>query len=113
MTFDPTLCTPPASLPSSDGAQKSIAAEGSTESLSNGGRDVNRHARERCNMAPKQTKSAAKKTTTAATRKRASKRFQAPAHDAIAERAYFLYLSQNGGDDVSHWLQAERQLMAS
>jgi hypothetical protein len=28
-------------------------------------------------------------------------------------RAYELYLGQAEGDDVSHWLQAERELVAS
>jgi hypothetical protein len=44
-----------------------------------------------------------------ATRRRRS----APTHDAIAMRAYELYLGQAEGDDVSHWLQAERELVAS
>ena len=55
------------------------------------------------------SKASPKKTTKAA----APPPKQAPAHGAIAERAYELYLSQEGGDPAAHWLQAERELSAS
>ena len=32
-------------------------------------------------------------------------------HDQIAFRAYELFLEEGGGDDVGHWLRAERELM--
>ncbi len=37
-----------------------------------------------------------------------------PAHDAIARRAYEIYLSRGGnhGSDVEDWLQAEREVAA-
>lgn len=34
-------------------------------------------------------------------------------HDAIAERAYYLALEEEGGDPVVHWLTAERELAAA
>jgi hypothetical protein len=36
-----------------------------------------------------------------------------PAHDEIAERAYEIHLSGEGGDELENWLQAERELMAA
>jgi hypothetical protein len=33
-----------------------------------------------------------------------------PSHDEISERAYFISLEQEGGDEVTNWLQAEREL---
>ncbi len=69
-------------------------------------------------MAPTQKKPSKKPATktkpaaTATTKARASRR-RAPAHDAIAQRAYELSLADNGGDHVSHWLQAERELAGS
>jgi Protein of unknown function (DUF2934) len=47
------------------------------------------------------------------TAKPRTRRRRAPTHDAIAQRAYELYLKQGGGDHVSHWLQAERELSGS
>lgn len=32
-------------------------------------------------------------------------------HDQIAIRAYELFLQEGGGDDVSQWLRAERELL--
>ena len=32
-------------------------------------------------------------------------------HEQIALRAYELYLMEGGGDDVSQWLRAERELL--
>jgi hypothetical protein len=67
-------------------------------------------------MAAKQDKPAVKKTTARAktTKPRATRRRRsAPTHDAIATRAYELYLGRAEGDDVSHWLQAERELVAT
>jgi hypothetical protein len=54
----------------------------------------------------KKTKTAAAKTTKPRVRRRKS----APTHDAIAVRAYELYLERSEGDEVAHWLQAEREL---
>jgi hypothetical protein len=51
------------------------------------------------------------KTTTAKSAKpRVRRRKAGPSRDAIAVRAYELYLDQAEGDEVSHWLQAEREL---
>jgi hypothetical protein len=36
-----------------------------------------------------------------------------PAHEEIATRAYGIYLADGGGDDVAHWLRAERELSGS
>jgi hypothetical protein len=41
---------------------------------------------------------------------RAGRRKAVPTHDAIAVRAYELYLDRAEGDEVAHWLQAEREL---
>ena len=67
-------------------------------------------------MAAKQDKPAVKKTTAKAktTKPRTTRRRRsAPNHEAIAMRAYEMYLGQAEGDDVSHWLQAERELVAA
>jgi hypothetical protein len=63
-------------------------------------------------MARKQQTTAAKKTDAkpAIPKPRRRRRHVAPTHDAIAVRAYELYLGETEGDDVSHWLQAEREL---
>jgi Protein of unknown function (DUF2934) len=66
-------------------------------------------------LATKQDKPAATRSTTKTTTKTTkprTRRRKAPTRDAIAERAYELYLRQAEGDDVSHWLQAERELAA-
>jgi hypothetical protein len=62
------------------------------------------------------TKRRARKTTPAPTApsqdaiaERAPAR-SAPSHDAIAERAYDIYLRQGSGDEIAHWLRAEREL---
>ena len=34
----------------------------------------------------------------------------APSYDEISERAYFISLEEEGGDEVENWLQAEREL---
>jgi hypothetical protein len=53
------------------------------------------------------------KTTTAKTTKpRVRRRRSAPTQDAIAVRAYELYLEHTEGDEVAHWLRAERELTA-
>jgi DUF2934 family protein len=49
-------------------------------------------------------------TTAKSTRPRARRRKPVPTRDAIAVRAYELYLEQAEGDEVAHWLQAEREL---
>ena len=38
------------------------------------------------------------------------KKAGAPAHDAIAERAYYIALERDGGDAFENWIQAEREL---
>jgi hypothetical protein len=51
-------------------------------------------------------------------RKRASsaktngKRRSKITHDAIAERAYFIYVDEGCTDEVDNWLRAERELSA-
>lgn len=61
-------------------------------------------------MPSKQDKPTAKvKRSTAKPRTR---RRRSPSHDDIALRAYELYLAEGGGDELSHWLQAERELVA-
>jgi hypothetical protein len=35
----------------------------------------------------------------------------APDHDEIAERAYEIHVSGDGGDELDNWLRAERELM--
>jgi hypothetical protein len=51
------------------------------------------------------------------TRKRASSpaKVAMPTHDAIARRAFELFLAREGmpGDDVGDWLRAERELSGS
>jgi hypothetical protein len=42
-----------------------------------------------------------------------SSQSSAISHDQIAFRAYELFLQEGGGDDVSHWLRAERELLAA
>ena len=32
-------------------------------------------------------------------------------HEQIAARAYEIFLREGGGDDVSHWLRAEQELL--
>jgi DUF1365 family protein len=54
----------------------------------------------------KKTKTKTAKTTKPRTRRRRT----APAHDAIAVRAFELYMDHAEGDQVAHWLQAEREL---
>jgi hypothetical protein len=39
------------------------------------------------------------------------KQVETPAHEAVAERAYFIALEQ-GGQPFENWLQAERELAA-
>jgi DUF2934 family protein len=54
------------------------------------------------------------KTTSAKSAKpRVRRRKAAPPHDAIAVRAYELYLERADGDELTHWLQAERELTAA
>jgi DUF2934 family protein len=66
-------------------------------------------------MARKQQTTATKTTVAKAAipKPRRRRRHVAPTHDAIAVRAYELYLGQAEGDEVSHWLQAERELAAA
>ena len=35
---------------------------------------------------------------------------RSPSYDAISERAYFISLEDDGGDEVANWLRAEREL---
>jgi hypothetical protein len=66
-------------------------------------------------MARKQQTTAAEKTEAkpAIPKPRRRRRHVAPTHEAIAFRAYELYLAQADGDEVSHWLQAEHELIAA
>ncbi len=68
------------------------------------------------------TRTAAPKTagttkTPAAPSRRSARRPAQPhaalTHDAVAERAYHLYLAEGGGDSVAHWLRAEQELRAA
>ena len=61
------------------------------------------------------TKKAAAKEKAAAkqTAKPRASRGRAPSHEAIAKRAYELFQAEAGGDEVAHWLQAERELARS
>ena len=61
----------------------------------------------------KRTTAKAKEPGEKATKAKSPRRRRAPSHDAIAKRAYELYQVQGGGDDVAHWLQAERELAGS
>jgi Protein of unknown function (DUF2934) len=45
-------------------------------------------------------------------RRRSTKR-PGPSHEQIAERAYHIYLEESGGDELDHWLRAERELSSS
>jgi hypothetical protein len=58
--------------------------------------------------APAKQTAAAKQTA----KPRAS-RGRAPTPEAIAKRAYELSQGEDGGNEVSHWLQAERELTRS
>jgi Protein of unknown function (DUF2934) len=74
-------------------------------------------------MAPSQDKPPKKPTTKKAaakekapakqTAKPRASRGRAPSHEAIAKRAYELSQAEGGGDEVAHWLQAERELTRS
>lgn len=66
-------------------------------------------------MGTAQTKSQGKSTAKAkspAKQTRTTRR-KAPSADAIAKRAYELSQARADGDDVGHWLEAERELTAS
>jgi hypothetical protein len=56
----------------------------------------------------------AKATTAPAKKRNASPRRtarqRAPQHSQIAERAYFIHLTEGSSDEVANWLQAEREL---
>jgi Protein of unknown function (DUF2934) len=53
----------------------------------------------------------ATKVTTGRTRKKAVEvESAAPEPEEIARRAYEIYESGGGGDELGHWLQAEREL---
>lgn len=36
-----------------------------------------------------------------------------PDHAEVSERAYFIYLEEGEGDELGHWLRAERELTAA
>jgi len=40
----------------------------------------------------------------------AGTRGRAPSYEEIAARAYFIALEEGGGDEVTNWLRAEREL---
>jgi flagellar motility protein MotE (MotC chaperone) len=42
-----------------------------------------------------------------------TRRRRTPAHDTIAERAYFIQIEEGTDDEVGHWLRAERELKAA
>jgi DUF2934 family protein len=65
-------------------------------------------------MPSKQDKPATKvkRSPSKATKPRLRRR-RAPSHDDIAMRAYELYLAEGGGDELSHWLRAEQELVAA
>jgi len=48
----------------------------------------------------------------AASRTRAARR-RTPAHEEIAERAYYIHLEQGTTDELGNWLRAEQELMAA
>lgn len=72
-------------------------------------------------MPAKSTKSseAAKPAATAAKKRsatpraRSSARRRRPDHRQIAERAYFIHLSEGSCDEMANWLRAERELKAA
>lgn len=62
---------------------------------------------------PAKGKAPAKAAAKEPAKPRASRQ-RAPTHAAIAKRAYELSLADGGGgDELSHWLQAERELTQS
>jgi hypothetical protein len=67
------------------------------------------NAKASANAKPPAKRAAAAKQTA---KPRAARR-PAPTHEAIAIRAYELSQAGAGGDEVSHWLQAERELSPS
>ena len=62
--------------------------------------------------AAKSAKSAAKSSGKAQTRPKRAGRRRKPTHDEIAVSAYYIHLAEDGGDNVDHWLRAERELKA-
>jgi Protein of unknown function (DUF2934) len=62
--------------------------------------------------ATKPAASAAKKRSTTP-RTRTSARRRRPDHSQIAERAYFIHLSEGSCDEMENWLRAERELKAA
>ena len=58
---------------------------------------------------PATTATTAKAATTAASRKRTTRR-RKPSHDEIAERAYFIHVEEGGSDELGNWLRAESEL---
>ena len=60
------------------------------------------------------TKPTTGKTTTSRTRKKAAAAEpKSPQIDEIARRAYEIYESGADGDQLEHWLQAERELVGA
>jgi hypothetical protein len=49
-------------------------------------------------------------TTAESSKLRRSSRRREPTHDQIAERAYLIHVTEAGGDEIEHWLRAEREL---
>jgi hypothetical protein len=71
---------------------------------------------------PPKKQTTAKAAVTGAARKptrkpaaRTTRRTQRPdvTHDAIARRAYEIYVAEAGGSAFEHWLRAERELVAA
>ena len=69
-------------------------------------------------MSEKPAKTKKTSVTAAASAKSAPSRVRATrrrkvTHDEIAERAYFIHLTDGVGDEVENWLRAESELMAA
>jgi hypothetical protein len=66
-------------------------------------------------MPPKKQTTTGKAAASKATRKRTTRHTRRPevTHDAIARRAYELYVAESGGSAFEHWLRAERELVAA
>ena len=69
-------------------------------------------------MSEKPAKSRKTAVTVAASAKSAASRVRTTrrrkvTHDEIAERAYFIHLTDGVGDEVQNWLRAGNELMAA
>jgi Protein of unknown function (DUF2934) len=69
-------------------------------------------------MSEKPAKTRKTAVTVAASAKSAASRVRTTrrrkvTHDEIAERAYFIHLTDGVGDELENWLRAESELMAA